>query len=223
MFEYQLKLSKRRKTVALKVTDTGVHVYAPYGACITEVERWLSTKKSWVEAQQTRLAIGVQIQIPWQSNKVMIFGEAFEFLFGTCNYIDHQKKQVVIKTSTRSSVKSIRAQLIKLLAVELEQYVDSKLHHFSTQMNAPVATVKFREYKSRWGSCSSQYALTFNVLLAGAPKRMIDYVMVHELAHCHVLSHNKAFWQLVGKYDRDYKQAVKWFRENAKQLFIAKE
>ncbi|CAM4152360.1 M48 family metallopeptidase [Pseudoalteromonas byunsanensis] len=223
MFEYQLKLSKKRKTVALKVTAKGIHVYAPYGACMTEVERWLSTKKPWVEAQQKRLSVGVQVQTPWQSNSVLIFGEEYAFSFGASSYIDHQKKHVVVKTSTRSSVKSIRVELINLLAVELEQYIDSKLHQLSTQMNAPVANVKFREYKSRWGSCSSQYALTFNILLAGAPKRMVDYVMVHELAHCHILSHSREFWQLVGQYDSNYKEAVNWFKENGKQLFIAKD
>ncbi|WP_105167938.1 M48 family metallopeptidase [Pseudoalteromonas sp. T1lg23B] len=223
MFEYQLKLSKRRKTVALKVTDKGVHVYAPYGACMTEIERWLNTKQPWVKAQQSRLADGIQIQTPWQSNKILIFGDEFELLFGRSSYIDHPKKQVVIKTSTRSSVKSMRMQLMKLLAVELEQYIDSKLPQLSTQMNAPVVSVKLREYKSRWGSCSSQYALTFNILLAGAPKRMIDHVMVHELAHCHILSHSKKFWLLVAQYDPDYKSAVNWFKTNGKQLFIAKE
>ncbi|NOU50906.1 M48 family metallopeptidase [Pseudoalteromonas sp. JBTF-M23] len=225
MFEYQLKLSKKRKTIALKVTDNGVLVYAPQGACIKGVERWLETKTLWVAKQQQRLAKSVQQQIPWNSGKLLVFGNEYAF---TCDrvlpsHIDHLQQKVVVHITAKSSTKSIRLALVKLLAAELEQYIDSRLHTLSVQMNSPVESVKFREYKSRWGSCSSHYALTFNVLLAGAPKRMIDYVMVHELAHCHVMAHNRAFWSLVAMYDSNYKEAVSWFKTNGKQLFIAKD
>ncbi|MBD1582890.1 M48 family metallopeptidase [Pseudoalteromonas sp. S16_S37] len=225
MFEYQLKLSKKRKTIALKVTDNGVLVYAPQGACIKGIERWLATKKAWVAKQQQVLAKGVQQQVPWNSGKVLVFGNEYAFMCDSAmaSHIDHLQQKVVVRTTAKSSTKSIRLALIKLLSTELEQYVDSRLHALSVQMNSPIESVKFREYKGRWGSCSSHYALTFNVLLAGAPKRTIDYVMIHELAHCHVMAHNRAFWSLVARYDSNYKEAISWFKSNGKQLFIAKE
>ncbi|CAH9051685.1 hypothetical protein PSECIP111951_01618 [Pseudoalteromonas holothuriae] len=224
MFEYQLKLSKRRRTVALKVTDNGVQVYAPYGVCESDIDRWLRSKKLWVTQQQEILAQGVQQQVPWVSGKVLIFGHEYDFVCNSqvTSRVDHQQKRVTVRKVAHSTIKSIRTALIKLLNVELEQYVDSRLHSLSVQMDSPIRSVRFREYKSRWGSCSSQYALTFNVLLAGAPKRMIDYVLIHELAHCHVLAHNRAFWSIVARYDKDYKIATNWFKNEGKQLFISK-
>ncbi|BBN81207.1 hypothetical protein PA25_11920 [Pseudoalteromonas sp. A25] len=225
MFEYQLKLSKKRKTIALRVTDQGILVYAPQGACINGIERWLATKKAWVAKQRQIIAKGAQQQAPWHSGKVCVFGDEYEFICDSkmSSRIDHQLKKVVIRTTAKSTIQSIRKALLQLLATELEYYIDSRLYALSLQMNAPVESVKFREYKSRWGSCSSQKALTFNVLLAGAPKRMIDYVLIHELAHCHVMAHNSAFWSLVAEYDSNYKDAVNWFKVNGKQLFIDKE
>jgi predicted metal-dependent hydrolase len=55
--------------------------------------------------------------------------------------------------------------------------------------------------QSRWGSCTpAKGEVRISYKLAGEPSWVLDYVIVHELAHLHVSGHGKAFWRLVNRY-----------------------
>ena len=67
-------------------------------------------------------------------------------------------------------------------------------------MGLDYSEIKYRKMKSRWGSCSSKRVLTFNTELIKINKELIDYVIVHELAHIKHMNHSKQFHALVEKY-----------------------
>lgn len=54
-----------------------------------------------------------------------------------------------------------------------------------------------------------------------APPEIIDYVVVHELAHLHEANHTKAFWSLVADYDTNYKEHAEWLEENSTRLIFS--
>ncbi|MBE0367506.1 M48 family metallopeptidase [Pseudoalteromonas aurantia] len=224
MFEYQLKPSNRRRSIAIKVTEAGVVVHTPMGVSTHQLHSWLLSKQSWVLAQQKKLQTLPQLQVPWVSSKVRIFGEVYECHFHSTgeSEVIHNKQTVNVCVRQPSNTAECRKALLSLLQSELERYVMSVLPTLAKNMGVCIASVKFREYKSRWGSCSSNKALTFNTLLVGAHKAAIEYVIIHELAHCHVLAHNHAFWQIVSRYCSDYQENVKWFRVSGRSLFISK-
>ena len=70
-----------------------------------------------------------------------------------------------------------------------------------------------RNQKTRWGSCSSNGNLNFNNRLLFVRKELVDYVVVHELAHRKEMNHSNAFWNVVEKYMPDYKERRKKLRE----------
>ena len=70
-----------------------------------------------------------------------------------------------------------------------------------------------RNQKTRWGSCSSNGNLNFNNRLLFVPEELVDYVVVHELAHRKEMNHSNAFWNVVEKYMPDYKECRKKLRE----------
>ncbi|KAF7773974.1 hypothetical protein PCIT_a0339 [Pseudoalteromonas citrea] len=225
MFEYQLKESTRRRSVAIKVTGEGVIVYAPKGLEKKRLQEWLVSKRSWVLAKQQKMQAVPVFQAPWHTQTLLVFGETYACFFGPeyQSKLCHSNRIVHVCVINSDDKQACRAALLSLLRIELESYVMGVLPLLAEKMDAHVNQVKFREYKSRWGSCTSNRALAFNTLLIGAKPSYIDYVIIHELAHCHVLAHNPKFWQLVLQHYGQYKGVVKWFREKGTTLFIAKE
>jgi len=80
-------------------------------------------------------------------------------------------------------------------------------------MNLFPSKVSFRFNKTRWGSCSYKNSIVFNYYLSKLPIELIEYVVVHELAHIEHKNHSKKFWDLVEKYLSDVKIRRKKLRE----------
>ncbi len=66
--------------------------------------------------------------------------------------------------------------------------------------------ITIRENHSRWASCSRTGNMSFNLLLSSLPLRLVDYVIIHELAHLIELNHSKEFWNIVKLSDPNFRQ-----------------
>ena len=75
----------------------------------------------------------------------------------------------------------------------------------SKRMNLFPSSLKYRNNKSRWGSCSYKNAVNLNINLLKFPLEVIEYVIIHELSHIEHKNHSKKFWNLVEFYCPDYK------------------
>jgi len=74
--------------------------------------------------------------------------------------------------------------------------------------------------RTRWGSCSQEGALSFAWRLIMAPLPIIDYVVVHELAHIQVKNHSKRFWNKLNVLMPDYRQRIEWLERNGHLLSL---
>ena len=88
-------------------------------------------------------------------------------------------------------------------------------------MNVSYGRISIREQKTRWGSSSSKGNLNFNWRLILAPEEVLDYVVVHELAHRREMNHSKAFYAVVEAVLPDYRAARRWLREHGDSLWEA--
>ena len=86
---------------------------------------------------------------------------------------------------------------------------EKRVQFYCDMMNVSVGRITIRNQKTRWGSCSSEGNLNFNCRLLFVPDRIVDYVVIHELAHRRFMNHSKAFWKEVEKYMPDYKEQKK--------------
>jgi len=75
-----------------------------------------------------------------------------------------------------------------------------------------------RNQRSRWGSCSSRGELSFNWRLVLAPHDVLDYVVVHEVCHLVEHHHGTAFWKLVERRRRGYRDPKEWLDRNGWEL-----
>jgi predicted metal-dependent hydrolase len=79
-------------------------------------------------------------------------------------------------------------------------------------MCVSYTSITITSAKTRWGSCSGDNALRYTYRLLYCPKEIIDYVVVHELAHTVEHNHSKRFWQVVERYIPDWKERRKWLK-----------
>jgi len=98
----------------------------------------------------------------------------------------------------------------------LTTYINTRLPQLSDYMGLQYTQVKITKTYSRFGSCTRDNRLFFSLMLSFAPKELIDYVIIHELAHIRHKNHSSAFWGLVGLYCDDYKIKRKHLKEMAR-------
>ena len=91
--------------------------------------------------------------------------------------------------------------------------IEGQVEYYAKIMGITYGRISMRNQKTRWGSCSSNGNLNFNNRLLFVPKELVDYVVVHELAHRKEMNHSNAFWNVVEKYMPDYKERRKKLRE----------
>ncbi len=85
---------------------------------------------------------------------------------------------------------------------------------FSSRMQLVPKAVRIGSQRSLWGSCSSEGNISLNWRLVVAPPEVINYVVIHELAHLKYLDHSSAFWSLVARFCPDYKKQEAWLGHN---------
>lgn len=103
------------------------------------------------------------------------------------------------------------------LKTEGVQRFQEKITFWADRMQVTYGKVTIRDQKTRWGSCSSRGNLNFNWRLLLMPEAVMDYVIVHELAHRKEMNHSAAFWHVVENYMPDYRERLQWLRENGGQ------
>ncbi|HAM35788.1 MAG TPA: hypothetical protein DEB40_06380 [Elusimicrobia bacterium] len=90
----------------------------------------------------------------------------------------------------------------------------ARVRHWSGIMGVAPRRVFLKNQRTLWGSCSARGNLNFNRALAEAPPEVMDYVVIHELAHLREMNHSSRFWNIVGQWCPEHKQRRRWLRRN---------
>ena len=88
----------------------------------------------------------------------------------------------------------------------------------SPRIGVRYSRIAIRDTRSRWGSCSSKGSLSFTWRLALAPRRILDYVVVHELCHLVHMDHSRRFWSLVERVRPDFRVERDWLNDHGWEL-----
>lgn len=139
------------------------------------------------------------------------------FLREKADWIAVHREQV-LKDRAQGQVALLDEAALETLKDLAEGPIYESLRRHAAHMGVTYGRVTIRCQKSRWGSCSAQGNLNFNCLLALAPKEVLDYVVVHELAHRKQMNHSAAFWQEVAREKPDYQESLRWLKTHGGAL-----
>ncbi len=141
----------------------------------------IAARETWIQAQlhkQQKQPLPPPPQTMWQA------GEAVPFL---------GEPHILEKDHSAAELKAWYLKQAKAILIERTDY-------FATEMQLHPSKVIVKTQKARWGSCSSDNVIRFNWKIIQAPLDLIDYLIVHELAHIQEKNHGRRFWSLVARF-----------------------
>jgi len=158
------------------------------------IDNLLLKKENWIRKQLVKLELNVPQKISLE-DEVLLFGEVHSINAQEAKYL--REKLHRLKKSEKANILKCYDDFYKQYASE---YLPLRVKYFANIMGLEFNRLKFRKMKSRWGSCSNSGNITLNSELIKVKKELIDYVIVHELAHLVHMNHSKDFHLLVEGY-----------------------
>ena len=216
--EYTLVRS-RRKTASIYIERDGkVSVLVPEKLTSRQVEDVLESKRKWI----------YQSLAEWQdlnANRIQrdyVNGEGFLYLGRTyrLKLVSDLPEPLMLKDgyfclrATKGSAPDADAAFREFYRVKGATRIPPRVAYFQAKMGVKSKSIKIMELKHRWASCTASGNLNFHWKCMMAPLTVIDYIVVHELAHLIHSNHSAAFWNEVDKVMPDFQERKAWLRDN---------
>ncbi|BAK73021.1 MAG: M48 family metallopeptidase [Arcobacter sp.] len=192
---FQIEINKKIVTVKLEnkknikhcymrvIKDDLIHIRANFYFTIYDAKSLVEKKREWIETSIAKLS------------KNIINEDEFLYL------------------GERKKIEDFRIKNLDLFyKKEIQKILPAKLEEYSRKMSLFPTSISYRKNKRTWGSCNYKNGLNFNILLMKFPIEVMEYVIVHELAHIKHKNHSKDFWNLVAVYCPNYKEIEKRFK-----------
>jgi len=193
LYEHKPKL--KHSYISLKPHSSGVDIYlkSPIKSSLF-LENLLTEKEIWIRKSLLKLQKNRTKPLKLE-DEVLLFGEYYSI----DAYEVQELQQKLSKIESGDSIKVLKCY-DKFYKAKAKEHLSEVVQRYAQLMNLEFSELKFRKMKSRWGSCSSKRVITLNSELMKVKKELIEYVVVHELAHLVHMNHSKLFHTLVDEY-----------------------
>lgn len=213
---YLLRRSTRAKRVQLQFSPMkGLELIVPEKNKFLNINRFLDEHRAWIEA---RFKDSEQFQYQCASSSLVFPPKALVLpairktitvhysnqlnkkqLY---SYLEADKKLIIANSHRKNQIASINTWLKEQARHSLGPWLET----LSKQLKLRFKAYSIRGQKHCWGSCSSEKRISLNYKLLFLPKKVVNYVLLHELCHLKHCNHSKRFWALVAQWEPEYEQ-----------------
>ena len=176
-----------------------------------------SRRKTWSISIETDLTILMKVPLSVSDNRArQILSSKESWIIKKYTELKKARENMPVSSLTPLQKKALEQRYRQAA----KEYFPSRVAYYEQIIGVTHASIRIRDQKTRWGSCSSKGNLNFNWRLMLAPPRVLDYVVVHELCHRKEMNHSKAFWDAIETVLPDYVQLRKWLKDNGGKLTL---
>ena len=228
-FSYSVRFSNRRRSVQIRVPKPDcLELAAPTGMPWPKIRQLVESKHAWILRQVHRL----EVAAAQMTNATLTHGATLLYQ-GTPHTLlllaDGKSKPNVTYSPCTIAVHlseligqdndpAVSGSLKKWYVKQAQQQLLERTRHWAAQIGVHPSRISLRDQKTRWGSCSSRGAISFNWRIIMAPPAVLDYLVVHELCHMLHPNHSAAYWREVARHLPDCRELRRWLRQNSSLL-----
>jgi predicted metal-dependent hydrolase len=221
--------NKRAKNLRITINRSrGIKVTIPKNVPINYAFHFVEQKKDWIRKSILKFELTTPQKTIFQP------GYNFSTRFHNIDFTYNPDSPLKIKVSkgliaviypsqevllSEAGQKLIGKGIEFAIRKEAKHYLPLRLEILAKKNGFSYKEIRVKNLKSRWGSCSSQNNINLNIHLMRLPEHLIDYVILHELAHTVHKNHGKLFWQLLDELSGDAKALTNEMKKYQTQIF----
>jgi predicted metal-dependent hydrolase len=220
---YRIRRSERARHARILVDGDGVEVVVPRRFKLSDVEPFVEEKRAWIERTLQRMR-QTEMELPparlVDGGEVPYLGEQL----GLSVRVDRKRvREHVVRRGDRIALAlppetTVRDALERWYRRQARTEVAPRLDAACARWGAAYTKLQIRGQRTRWASCSSTGAMSFNWRLLLAPAPVLDYVVEHEVVHLEVMDHSQRFWILLSERVPDWRVHERWLRRHGHAL-----
>lgn len=214
-YKVVIKHSKRKTASIYIERDSSITMIVPDGTTDLEIQNLLKQNEYKIYKYQAKRALLNEKAI----KRELVNGQSFLYL-GRNYYLQYSDEVDGIQFKGRhfyapeGSEDKLKGMFKEFYRQRGKKFIEPRVYRFAEMMGLKVEAVSIIDLKNRWASCSVQRPkVNFNWKIMMAPVSVINYLIVHELAHFRHKRHSKDFWNEVDKIVPDYQKLVQWLKE----------
>jgi predicted metal-dependent hydrolase len=214
--EYTLRRSPRAQRVRVSVeSDGAVQVTLPRRAPLKAADEAVRELAPWIERRRRALArAAAEVArtpgtVPYLDGELMLVEQP-----GRTRV--HRRGDVLLVPAGRGREAALERWYRRAARAEIAPRLDAAVARAGTSYRS----LTIRGQRTRWASCSSNGAMSFNWRLLLAPEAVLDYVVEHEVCHLEVMDHSPRFWRLLERRVPDWRAHARWLRRYGSTLAL---
>ena len=214
---YRIRRSDRARRVRVSVDALGtVEVVLPRRSPAGAAPAAIEELRPWIE-RRLQTASDLRATLAARGATLPYLGEQLTLApqEGRTRAHRHRNALLVPADGVRAP-QAIERWYRRAAAKEIAPRLDAA----AAALGASYTTLSIRGQRTRWGSCSSTGAMSFNWRLLLAPAEVLDYVVWHEACHLRVMDHSPRFWALVRLHCPGYEEQRRWLRRHGATLVL---